>query len=276
MTIASMPRSTEYIRAVAGDLPGSRARAYDRWLLLGEKRYELLDLSEVQGYGRDSFGDPDFVSIYGLRPTDWYARGVRLLGRTAVECTRDRFADLIGRDVAAVARSAPAVSGSIVVDPFAGSGNTLYWIAQHVRPDRSVGFEVDDVVFELTRRNLSIVSLGIDVVRQGYEPGLKGVKIPEEELVILFVSPPWGNALDERSGLDFGLTTPPVVEIVDLASAVFHPHKLLFAIQAYEIVTPASLAALTARFQWSALNVYDINEQAKNPGLLLGTVGWGM
>jgi hypothetical protein len=49
--------------------PGHLGRqAYDRWFLLGEKRNELLTLREVQQYGRDSFGDPDQVSIYGLKP----------------------------------------------------------------------------------------------------------------------------------------------------------------------------------------------------------------
>lgn len=258
---------------MGSDAPGSETSAYDRWVLLGEKRYELLDLQAVQRYGRDEFGDPDFVSIYGLKPADWYARGVRLLGRTAVECTRDRFADLIGRDVAA-AISAAGVAGSTVVDPFAGSGNTLYWITRHVRPDRSVGFELDDVVFELTRKNLSLVSLEIDVIHEGYESGLNGLRIPDDHLIALFISPPWGRALDVESGLDFRRTTPPVAEIVDLAIGVFRRHKLLFAIQAYENVIADSLAELTARFQWSALKVYDINAQAKNPGLLLGSIGW--
>jgi hypothetical protein len=86
----------------------------DRAHLLGEsKRSDVLALWEVQRYGRDSFGDPDHVSIYGLRPEEWYARGVRLLARTAVECTRDRLADRIGRDIAAAAATAPAVPGSI-------------------------------------------------------------------------------------------------------------------------------------------------------------------
>ena len=58
-------------------------RAYDRWFLLGEKRNEQLSLPEVRQYGLDSFGDPDYVSIYGLKPGEWYARGVRILGRTA-------------------------------------------------------------------------------------------------------------------------------------------------------------------------------------------------
>lgn len=261
---------------MAGEAPGSQTRAYDRWLLLGEKRNAVLDLSEVQRYGHDMFGDPDFVSIYGLKPRDWYAKGVRLLGRTTVECTRDRFADLIGLDVAAAARTAPGVTDSVVVDPFAGSGNTLYWITRHVGPDRSVGFEFDDAVFALTRRNLAIMDLGIEVLHQGYEPGLNDLSVPEGALLIVFVSPPWGAALDEEAGLDLLRTTPPVAEIVDRATAGFRQHKLLFAIQAYELVDADSLADLTRRFQWWALKVYDINEQARNPGVLLGTVGWSI
>lgn len=257
-----------------GERPDLHTRAYDRSFLLGERRNELLDLWEVQRYGDEVFGDPDTVSIYGLEPADWYGRGVRLLGRTAAECTRDRFADLIGRDVAKVAKTAGDVNRSIVIDPFAGSGNTLYWIALHVKPDRSVGFELDDMVFELTRRNVSIMGLGINVIHEDYERGLKGLRVGKDEFVILFIAPPWGEALDSESGLDLRRTAPSVAEIIDLAAAVFDRHKLLFAIQAYESVAPDSVAELTARFESSALNVYDINAQAKNPGLLLGTVGW--
>src|ERR1700722_3409063 len=62
---------------------------YDRALLLhGPKRNEILTLDEVGQYGIDSFSDVDYLSIYGLKPAEWYARGIRLLGRTAVECTR--------------------------------------------------------------------------------------------------------------------------------------------------------------------------------------------
>jgi hypothetical protein len=38
-----------------------RGRVYDRKFLLSpEKRDELMDLWEVQKYGRDSYGDPDY------------------------------------------------------------------------------------------------------------------------------------------------------------------------------------------------------------------------
>lgn len=74
------------------DFAGRRSR-YDRaLLLLGPKRNQVLTLPEVHGYGADSFGDPDYLRLYGMTPEQWYARGIRLLGRTAVECTRDDLA----------------------------------------------------------------------------------------------------------------------------------------------------------------------------------------
>jgi len=104
---------------------------YGRELLLyGEKRNAVLDLAEVQRFGIDSYNDADYVSIYGLRPAQWYPRGIRLLGRTAVECTRDALASAIGRDVAVLTAGTPQ---ALVVDPFAGSGNTLYWVSSWIR-----------------------------------------------------------------------------------------------------------------------------------------------
>jgi hypothetical protein len=61
----------------------SQVPAYDRQLLLGgAKRDAVLDLTEVHRYGMESWGDPDYVCIYGLRPSEWYARGIRILGNT--------------------------------------------------------------------------------------------------------------------------------------------------------------------------------------------------
>jgi hypothetical protein len=61
----------------------------------------------------------DYVTIYGLRPADWFAKGVRLLGRTAVECTRDELANAVGKEIAAIAASG-AEAAHVVLDPFAG------------------------------------------------------------------------------------------------------------------------------------------------------------
>ncbi len=84
-------------------------KAYDRQLLLfGSKRNQVLDLSEVKRYGNDCYGDADYVSIYGLPPSAWHEKGIRLLGRTAVECTRDKLADAIGCEAFRLA-SAPVI-----------------------------------------------------------------------------------------------------------------------------------------------------------------------
>jgi hypothetical protein len=74
---------------------------YGRALLLhGSKRNQVLRLAEIEQYGLDSFADADYISIYGMPPREWYRHGIRLLGRTAVECTRDMLGERIGRDVA--------------------------------------------------------------------------------------------------------------------------------------------------------------------------------
>lgn len=200
--------------------PGKQV--YDRWFLLGEKRSERLALWEVQQYGRDSFGDPDYVSIYGLKPHEWYARGVRIPGRTAVECTRDQLASLIGHDIAAAARAAPAVS-LMVVDLFAGSGNTLYWIKRHTGARRAIGFELDDAVFELASTNLRIAGLSIDLRHDSYQHGLQELGQPGEDLLIVFVSPPWGHALREGSELDLRRTQPPVAQAIDVTHCRHRP-----------------------------------------------------
>jgi hypothetical protein len=54
----------------------------------------------------------------------------------------------------------------------------------------------------------------------------------------------------------------------------FPQNRLICAIQVYETVVPVSLAELKARFDWSALRIYELNSPGQNHGLLLGTKGW--
>jgi hypothetical protein len=70
-------------------------------------RNKVLTLEEVRQYGIVSFSDPDYVRIYGMAPSTWYGRGIRLLGRTAVECTRDALGNCIGRDIVSIAARLP-------------------------------------------------------------------------------------------------------------------------------------------------------------------------
>ena len=167
----------------------SRDMRYDRQLLLlGAKRNSVLELAEVQAYGQDSYGNADYVSLYGLRPAEWYAKGIRLLGRTAVECTRDALADRIGRDAASVARSWVSGGRHLLIDPFAGSGNTLYWLAWHLSVAGGVGFELDPGVFALTKKNLAALALPIDVLNIDYASALSRVLPAAGQLVVAFIA----------------------------------------------------------------------------------------
>jgi hypothetical protein len=247
---------------------------YDRQLLLGsEKRNAVLELWEVQRYGTDSYGDADYVSVYGMLPAEWHAKGVRLLGRTAVECTRDRLADAISKDVAAVTAKAPH-SGVLVVDPFAGSCNTLYWLLRHLPGARAIGFELDAEVFRLSQQNLAALGLAIDILNTDYRSGLTGVSPAADGLLITFIAPPWGDALTKTYGLDLRRTMPPIIEIVDFLLQTFAHNHILCAVQIYEAIEPTSLAELKSRFDWSALRVYGLNAAGENHGILLGAKGW--
>lgn len=248
------------------------AAVYDRALLLGPKRNEVLTLEEVRRYGSESFGDPDYVSVYGLRPSDWYERGVRLVGRTVVECTRDRLGDLIGRDVAGVARDAFGVA-PVVVDPFAGSANTLFWIRQHAPGSRGVGFESDPAVFSATERNLAVLGIDLELRQVDYEAGLRALVVGDGEPLIVFIAPPWGDALVEKSGLDLRRTSPPVRTVVELIIDVFPRRPLLLAIQVYERFDRNAVSDLGIAFDWSGITVYDIDQPGRNHGLALQTVG---
>jgi hypothetical protein len=248
--------------------------AYDRRLLLaGAKRNQILELWEVQRYGSDCYDDADYVRIYGMPPAEWYSKDIRLLGRTAVECTRDALGAAIGADVAAQAARVSNVSGTLVVDPFAGSGNTLYWLLRHLPGARGLGFESDANVFQQTRQNLAALNWPVDIQNTDYRVGLSGLDDIADRLLVVFIAPPWGDALDATSGLDLGRTTPPIVEIVDLLTQRFPKSPLLCAIQVYEKVNDASMAEVQRRFDWSASRNYVLNAPGQNHGVLIGAKG---
>jgi RNA cap guanine-N2 methyltransferase len=247
---------------------------HDRALLLnGSKRNQVLSLAEIEQYGLDSFADADYISIYGMPPREWYRHGIRLLGRTAVECTRDMLGERIGRDVASVVtRMSP--SRVVVIDPFAGSCNTLFWILRHLSNAQGIAFESDPQVFELTHRNLAILDQKVEFVQGDYVRLLGERQVPEDRGIVAFVAPPWGTAWDETQGLDLRRTTPPVSEVIDQIARQFPRHTILFAVQIYEKVHTPSLTQIQGQFDWTALHTYDINEKGRNHGILLGTKGW--
>jgi precorrin-6B methylase 2 len=252
----------------------AQSRVHDRALLLhGSKRNEMLTLAEIEQYGLDSFADADYVSIYGMPPREWYRHGIRLLGRTAVECTRDVLGDRIGLDVASVAARMPS-NQLVVIDPFAGSCNTLFWILRHLPNSEGIAFESDPRVFELTHRNLATLDQRIELVHGDYVRLLERRRVPEDRGIVAFVAPPWGTALDEVQGLDLRRTTPPISEVIEQIVRQFPKRNILLAAQVYEKVSAPSLTQVQTRLDWTELRIYDINEKGGNHGILLGTKGW--
>ncbi|MEA2632411.1 MAG: hypothetical protein QOE66_2630 [Chloroflexota bacterium] len=243
-------------------------------LLFGARRNVELDLEEVERYGIDSHGDPDYVSIYGKRPAEWYAAGVRLLGRTVVECTRDALADAIATDIAAVVALAPGPPGALVVDPFAGSANTLWWILRRLPGATGYGFEDDPGVFRRTARNIAALAAPIELLNVDYLAGLDAISVPMDRTIVVFVAPPWGEALDPITGLDLRRTAPPIPEIVDVLVVRFPGNPLLVAIQVFERLDPLSQDEVERRFDWTGLRVYDLDPTPQRHGILLGTRGW--
>jgi hypothetical protein len=142
--------------AGTADITGEPTHRYARAFLLSpEKRNQMLALWEVARYGLDSYGDPDYVCLYGMRPAEWYGRGIRLLARTTIECTRDVLVAAIGEDIARLIKHAPPVAGYTIIDPFARSCNTLYWIPRHVPSARGLASELDPAIYAMTRTNLA-------------------------------------------------------------------------------------------------------------------------
>ena len=217
------------------ELPGNdSSHVYNRaFLLHGAKRNAVLTLAEIEQYGLDSFADADYISIYGMAPHEWYRHGVRLLGRTAVECTRDALGHRIGLDVASVATRMSA-SRLLVLDLFAGSCNTLFWILRQLPNSEGIAFESDLQVFELTQRNLAALDQKIELVHGDYVRLLEERRVPEDRGIVAFVAPPWGTALDEVQGLDLRRTIPPISDVIEQIARQFQRHVILFATQVYE------------------------------------------
>jgi predicted RNA methylase len=189
-----------------------------------------------------------------------------------VECTRDALADRIGRDVAAAAARLPSLP-PIVVDPSAGSCNTLYWMLRHLPGSEGIACELDAQVHALTRRNLdALTGPRIELVQGDFQELLSSRRLPPERSLVVFVAPPWGAALDETAGLDLRRTAPPVASILRQFAARFVERAMLFAVQVYERVEAGSLAELRSLFGWSGLHAYELDAKGRNHGLLLGTI----
>jgi len=256
---------------MANEVPGNRIPHYDRDLLLSPgKRNQIIDLWEVEKFGRDSFGDPNAVSLYGMGPAQWHARGVRILARTALEAVRDPLGNRIGQDVARVVAKAPPDSALCVVDPFAGSCNALFSILRNLPVAEGLGFEVEKAIFDMSTRNIALLPASIRLVHGDYRTLLGHHRFPADRWIVAFLAPPWADALSAETGLDLGRTKPPLGEIVDDFERVYPANPILYVVEVHERLAPGPLEKLRAKFEWSELNIYNIAGATGRHGVLVG------
>lgn len=260
---------------MAKDRGEGRPPRYDRdYLLSPEKRNQILDLWEVERFGRDSFGDPDAVSLYGMRPAVWHARGVRVLGRTAVEAARDPLAERIAATVARTVSKARSDLAPAVVDPFAGSCNGLVWLVRGLPGAVGVGFESDDEIFRLTSRNLAAIGAPIALLHGDCRSLIGERRFPARQPIVAPLAPPWGDALNPKSGLDLSRTKPPIGDMIADFERAYPENPILYVIETHERAVREPLERLRQGFDWSELEIFDVGGPTGRHGVLTGGKRW--
>jgi len=210
--------------------------------LLGPRRHDVLSLDEIIEAGQVIFGAPEGLTFYGLTPDAWYARGVRLLGRTCVEATPDVTARPIAQTVHTLLGQSPGLG---VVDLFAGSGNLMLHVARALSAE-ACGVEADQAVWRQTDTNLRMIDAP-RCVRFGdwhtyFEDPLK------VDTTVYVLSPPWGAAFSFATGLDITRTDPPIPLIVDVIAARDRASHCYAVVQHTPVEPVWNMPAVTDRY----------------------------
>ncbi|NLU68356.1 class I SAM-dependent methyltransferase [Streptomyces sp. HNM0574] len=179
--------------------------------LLGPSRTRELTAEEMREVGRVFYGSAAKMSLYGLSAAGMAAKGLRLLGRTAVECTVDPYAVPVAEAVARLTEG-PSRQGAFVADLFCGSGNVGHHLGRRLGLPVHAA-ELDPDVHAVTHGNLAAAGSPVELEHGDYRDMLTRLGARGDDDVYV-VEPPWGEAIDE-AGLDLFRTTPPVPEILD-------------------------------------------------------------
>eukprot|EP00978_Attheya_sp_CCMP212_P036131 scaffold161832_cov35-Attheya_sp.AAC.1 len=191
--------------------------------LLGPKSDESLSLKELTEASRILFGKEDRFQLYGLDPAELHAAGCNVVGRTAIECKIDAQCRPVAQAVAAVVADLNSITHQrvVVCDPFVGSGNMLYNVANTLNAaSSSFGFELTPAVAKRTLENLQKMGFEGDVKQGSFDTS--GYTSPHAgATVVVIVDPPWGDGFEFGRGLVLDKTSPTVPAVLEHASGVF-------------------------------------------------------
>lgn len=179
--------------------------------LLGPLRDQPLTTDQLCEAGRVICGRPESLSLYGVPAPELTARGLRVLGRTALECTKDPHPAVLAELLAELLP--PPHRRPMVADLFCGSGN----IGHHLH--RRLGHPVhaaehDPLVYAATRHNLDRLDSAVTLHRADYRRLLTALPAHSESDTYV-LDPPWGATAFTPDGLDLTRTAPPLPEILD-------------------------------------------------------------
>ncbi len=139
------------------------------------------------------------------------ARGLRVLGRPALECTKDPHPAAVAELIAELRR--PSGQRPMVVDLFCGSGTIGHHLGRRLgHPVHAA--ERDPLVHATTRHNLARLGSSVALHQADYRELLTALPA-YSECDTYVVDPPWGAAAFTPDGLDLTRTAPPVPELLD-------------------------------------------------------------
>ncbi len=203
-----------------------------------------------QAAGRLS-GDRNDLRLFGLSTIAWYLLGVRIVGRSVIEATRDPQARFLARAVAQTLRE-HGHEISDVIDPFVGSGNVLYHLVKETGAKRGIGVELDPAICRLTSRNFEVMrrSLQLRGVEIRIHPGDWSLcrAFLGERPTLIHIGPPWGDAFTAE-GLDLRATQPPIKAILAEIEQAAGDAPIFAAISAFPKVVAESVSEILAGYK---------------------------
>jgi hypothetical protein len=220
---------------------------WSRWLY--SHRDSELSLDQILEAGHAMYGDPHAIRLYGRSPLDYFPLGIRLMGRTVIECCIDDRAQFLAEEAYRATHCLFPGERPIVVDLFAGSCNLLFHVARRLNAIVALGFEKDDGVFALTRRNLSVADVPVNIYHGDYAEHLPKLFHHDGAPLVFIVSPPWGQGFNYRVGLDLCRTEPPVNSVIDQIRKVFPQRSHMVMIQTHYKTVSSSVQKVSAGFR---------------------------
>jgi 16S rRNA G966 N2-methylase RsmD len=232
---------------------------------------EILTLNDILEVGSIFYGGRDLLSLYGMDPFSFNKKGIRLLGRTSIECAIDAQSIQIARFIKNLKDDFFHGKGVVLLDLFAGSGNSLYHITKKINPLESIGIESNEKIYNLTCENLRIVNSNSKLYFGDAFEVIKQLKFPKETPIFVFLDPPWGRGLSSKYGLDLMKTSPSVYKtIIDVQKTLPH-NPLIFIIKTYEKMAHYSVVNIVDQFSYSSIKLIPVMDNRFNIGMMVCT-----